>query len=258
MRRWGRWRKRWRYVGAYDERFMLCAASVRIGPVGETFWAVWDRRERSLRERTIPAVPLLRPQVELSGAHVRVRSRAVDVDLTMGEGEAIECACRAGDDAYTWTRKLCGVSAEGTIRIGDVSERFHGTAVDDQSAGYHDRRTSWLWSAGVGQARDGRRLAWNLVTGINDPDQNSERAIWVDGVPVEPGPVSFRGLDAVRFGDGSELTFESEAGRRRTEGVPLLIHSRYEAPFGSFAGRLEGGLELSAGLGVMERHDALW
>ena len=40
----GTWRKRWRYVGAFGEQVMLCAATVRIGPFGQTFWAILDRR----------------------------------------------------------------------------------------------------------------------------------------------------------------------------------------------------------------------
>ena len=89
--------------------------------------------------------------------------------------------------------------------------RVEGFGVDDESAGYQARHTSWHWSAGVGTAADGRALAWNLVEGINDPPERSERAIWVDGVPHEPAPVAFDGLDAVRFADGSRLDFEPAA-----------------------------------------------
>ena len=40
---------------------------------------------------------------------------------------------------------------------------------------------------------DGRSVGWNLVAGINDPPERSERAIWIDGEPFEPGPVEFDG-----------------------------------------------------------------
>ena len=53
------------------------------------------------------------------------------------------------------------------------------------------------------------------------------------------------------------LGFEAEAARERSEGVPFLFGSDYEAPFGSFSGSLPG-VELMSGSGVMERHDALW
>lgn len=258
MRMGGTWRKRWRYVGAYDERFMLCAAAVEIGPGRETFWAVWDREERALRERTRHVVPVLAgPEVSFGESSVSVRSRDVEIQLELGPGEAIECVCPAGRGAYTWTRKLAGASAEGTVRVGSREVSLRGRAVDDRSAGYHARRTSWLWSAGVGEATDGRPVAWNLVSGINDPHTSSERAIWVDGAPTEPGPVAFEGLDSIRFEDGSVLSFEAEASRAHGEGVPFVFRSDYEAPFGSFAGSL-AGIDLAHGAGVMERHDALW
>jgi len=258
MRMGGNWRKRWRYVGAYDERFMLCAAAVEIGPGRETFWALWDREERALRERTRHVIPLLAgPEVSFGPSSVSVRSREVEIDLELGDGQAIECACPAGEGAYTWTRKLAGGSAGGSVRVGSREVQFRGRAVDDRSAGYHARRTSWLWSAGVGEASDGRPVAWNLVSGINDPPTSSERAIWVDGSPAEPGPVTFDGLDSIAFQDGAVLTFEPEAARAHSEGVPHLFGSDYEAPFGTFAGSVEG-IELARGSGVMERHDALW
>ena len=43
LRRGGRWRKRWRYLGVFADELLLCAARVGVGPLGQTFWAVWDR-----------------------------------------------------------------------------------------------------------------------------------------------------------------------------------------------------------------------
>jgi hypothetical protein len=258
LRMGGNWRKRWRYVGAYDERFMLCAAAIEVGPIRQTFWALWDREERALREGTRRVVPVLAgPEVSFDEDSVAVRSREVEIDLELGPGQAIECECPAGDGAFTWTRKLAGASAEGVVRVGSREIPLRGRAVDDRSAGYHARRTSWLWSAGVGEAADGRPVAWNLVSGINDPPTSSERAIWVDGAPTEPAPVRFDGLASIAFESGSVLAFEPEASRAHSEGVLHLVTSDYEAPFGTFAGSLDG-IELASGSGVMERHDALW
>ncbi len=66
-----------------------------------------------------------------------------------------------------------------TARIETPGRRWElsGLGVDDESAGYHQRHTSWFWSAGVGTATDGRALAWNLVEGVNDPAERSERAL---------------------------------------------------------------------------------
>jgi hypothetical protein len=129
--------------------------------------------------------------------------------------------------------------------------------IEDESAGYHPRHTVWSWSAGVGRTKDGRSVGWNLVEGVNDPERNSERAIWVDGEPFEPGSVTFDGLDGVGFEGGERLTFSAEAERSHSERKPFVRYS-YRQPFGVFSGTLPGGLELDSGLGVMEHQDAVW
>ena len=118
------------------------------------------------------------------------------------------------------------------------------------------RHTSWRWSAGVGRAEDGRRLAWNLVEGVNDPPERSERAIWVDGEPNEPAPVRFDGIEGIELADGDRLNFAAESAHARDENF-LLIRSRYRHRFGTFSGAL-AGIPLAEGLGVMEEHDAVW
>ena len=107
---------------------------------------------------------------------------------------------------------------------------------------------------------DGRAVGWNLVAGVNDGERNSERAIWVDGEPFEPGPVVFDpDLGHIDFGaddGGGRLGFEGEAERVAKENLGYLKFS-YRQPFGTFSGSL-AGIELASGLGVMEHHDALW
>jgi hypothetical protein len=130
--------------------------------------------------------------------------------------------------------------------------------VIDDTAGYHARITEWYWSAGVGQGLDGSPLAWNLLSGVNDPAAGSERAVWVAGQPAETAPVSFApDLALIRCEDASELRFEAEAERSRRDNL-LLLSSDYRAPFGTFSGSLPGGIELASGLGVVEHHRARW
>jgi hypothetical protein len=148
------------------------------------------------------------------------------------------------------------VPARGTIEAGGRRWQVDGLAVDDESAGYHARHTSWHWSAGVGRAADGRAVAWNLVDGINDPPTRSERGIWVDGTPREPAPVAFEGLDGIRFGSGETLRFAAESERARNDNL-LVFRSRYRHLFGTFDGSLDG-IELAEGFGVMEEHEAVW
>ncbi len=164
----------------------------------------------------------------------------------------IETVCTSGS-AYAWTRKQGGIRARGTVSIQGEPRRIDAAGVIDDTAAYYERHTAWRWCAGAGRSKDGRAVAWNLVSGVNDPARGSERTIWVDGEPTEPPPCAFASdLSAV---DG--LMFSPEATRERRENL-LLVRSSYRQPFGTFAGELPGGIELADGYGVMEQHDARW
>jgi hypothetical protein len=146
-----------------------------------------------------------------------------------------------------------------------------GAGLVDESAGYHARHTAWRWSAGAGVLDSGDPVAWNLVAGLHDAPQASERTVWVAGEPRELGPVRFGGepaargaapstpldLASVAFAEGGALRFTAEATRARRENLPL-VRSAYEQPFGAFTGGLPGAGRLREGFGVMERHDVVW
>jgi hypothetical protein len=252
-------RKRWRYVGLYSKGLMLCAARAEVGPTGQCFWALWAPSHGLVLDHTS-----LRPgsrEVVLDGPRVTIDAPGVYAELTLEDSAPIESICPSGEgDGWGWTRKRAGIRVSGKVEIPRHSWQFDRLpcGVDDESAGYQARHTSWLWSAGVGRAADGRPLGWNLVEGINDPPENSERAIWLDGDPYEPAPVEFDGLDGVRFAEGSRLDFHPGAERSRDDNF-LLVRSTYRHRFGSFTGSLDGA-ELLGGhaFGVMESHDALW
>jgi Protein of unknown function (DUF2804) len=243
--------KAWRYVGVFGTELMACVASVRVGRARQSFWAVWDRRDGRLYERTA----LGAAGVRLGPGTVSVGAGEVRIELVLEEQPGIECVCHSGD-AYAWTRKQGGIAASGTVTLpGRPPIAVHAAAVVDDTAGYHQRHTRWRWSAGVGHAADGRPVAWNLVEGVNDPPRGSERTVWIDGAPFEPPPVVFDdGLTGV-----GGLRFAPEATRERSERL-LVVSSRYRQPFGSFHGTLPGPepTALADGLGVMEEHDARW
>ena len=255
LRRDGQLRKRWRYVAVFTPELMLCAARAQVGSLGQSFWVLWDRRGRrrfagtSLRPGS-RAVTMDGPAVEIATGELRAR-------LHFGDGAPVESICPSpGGSGWGWTRKRAGIPVTGTVEAGGERWQVDGLGVDDESAGYHQRHTSWHWSAGVGTAADGRALAWNLVEGINDPQQNSERAVWVEGEPHEPAPVRFRDMEAIEFAAGDPLEFAPECERARNENF-LLVRSRYLLRFGTFIGALDA-IPLAEGLGVMEDHNALW
>jgi hypothetical protein len=245
--------KRWRYVGFYGSELSLCVGSVRVGPLRQSFWALWDRRAGELHEHTV----LGSDGVRLAPGQVSVRDGEVQIELRLAEGPGLEVVTPYGR-GYVWTRKQAGIDARGSVAVGHARQELEGPAFIDDWAGYPPRHTAWMWSAGVGTEVGGASVAWNLVVGINDGDRDRERTLWVGSVPREVEPISFApDLSGIAFSDGAELTFACEAVRRRNDDL-LLVRSRYEQPFGTFSGRLAGGVELREAYGVMERHEALW
>ena len=256
--RGGRPLKRWRFVAAFCDELMLCAARAAVGPARSSWWAVWDRHAHTLHEHTqiAPAAPLVGFD---HGGCVRVRDRGVAIDLVIDEGAAIESLNPHGAQ-HVWTRKQAARPVRGRVRLpgGRVIDMAGALAIVDDTAGYHARHTEWWWSAGVGHGPGGEPIGWNLAAGVNDGQQGSERSVWVGGLGHEVEPVSFaRDLGAVSFATGESLRFQAEAQRARHDRL-VLVESQYRQPFGTFAGSLPGAGALEGGLGVMEHHRARW
>jgi Protein of unknown function (DUF2804) len=248
LMRGGRPYKAWTWVGAFGPELMLCAARVRIGGVPVAWWAVWDRASGRMVQRDARG----HGGVEVSPTALRIRGRAVHADLEIGDGAAVEVTSPHGAQEI-WTRKRAGVEARGTVMLRGEPRAVALRAVVDESAGYHARHTAWRWSAGLGRAEDGRRVAWNLVDGVHDAGAASERTLWLDGEPHEVPPQEFA-ADLSRVG---ELRFREWSSRESHLNLGI-VRNRYRQPFGEFSGRLPGGLALAEGYGVMEEHDVLW
>ena len=243
----GRLRKRWRWVGAFCDDVMLCAAIARIGPAKVSWWAIWERQPRILTELT-----------RRRGHRVTMGDGTVAVDdglsqlrlALVPDGQAVETVSPHGGASHIWTRKT-PVRVTGTVRVGDRSREIDARGLVDDSGGYHARDTSWFWSAGIGDA-GGVPVAWNLVTGLHDAPEASERTVWIAGEPHHVAPEPFApDLSAV-----GGLRFTGEATRTHHENL-LVMATDYEQPFGTFAGTLPVAGEIT-GYGVMERHSVRW
>jgi Protein of unknown function (DUF2804) len=239
--------KRWRYVGVYTPELMLCVGEARVGPIPMRWWAV-ALPDGSLRQRTTSG----RGGVHVEPGRARVEAPGATIDIRVDEGDGVETASPTGKH-YIWTRKQACVPVRGTVRFASQEHRIDGAhGFVDESAGYHSRRTSWQWSAGVGTSEDGRAVGWNLVHGVHDSPENSERTLWLDGEPRELAPAAFAadlsGVGALRF---------SEWSAREDHTNLLLFRSDYRQPFGTFEGEV-GGVRLREGYGVMEHHDVRW
>jgi Protein of unknown function (DUF2804) len=218
--------KSWQWVGAFGAELTLCVAQASVGPIGRSWWAVWDGelREGARGVRVLPGRASVRGELDLALAH------GTAIEVTTGPA---------------WTRKT-PLRVTGTV--GGRSIDLPGLL--DESAGRHARRTAWRWAAGAGVAESGADVVFNLVEGLHDGSP-SERRVWVDGVPHEVPYQPFDGLDGV-----GDLRFVTHAVRAKRENY-LVIASDYEQPFGTFEGSLPVAGPLH-GWGVMERHEALW
>jgi hypothetical protein len=240
----GRPLKRWRYVGVYRPDLMLCVGEARVAGLPRRWWAV------ALPDGTLQEGG---GRVELAPGLVRVRASAARLNLALEEGAGVEVASPHGR-RWIWTRKQACVAVRGRLSLKGREWTIAGDdGFVDDSAGYHARETRWRWSAGLGWGEGGERVAWNLVEGVHDAPEASERTVWVDGEPREVGPQPFaRDLSAVgglRFTEWSVRVHDTNR---------LVVRSRYRQPFGTFAGELPGGPRLVSGQGVMEWHDARW
>jgi hypothetical protein len=230
---------------------MFCAGDVRIGPLRQRFWAVATPDGR-VRERT---ALLGSGGVHIDGPRVAVDAPSVRARLVVDEQDGVETLSRHGR-GYIWTRKQGGARVRGLIEVDGQPLQVDLRGMVDDSAGYHARHTVWSWSAGVGSARSGRVLAWNLVAGVHDAPRDSERTLWVDGAATELRPVEFAGDLSAISGHDVDLRFSEWAAREdRTNAI--LLRSSYRQPFGTFTGTI-GGEELVEGYGVMESHDVWW
>ena len=236
--------KRWRYVAVYRPDLMLCVGHARVAGIPQRWWAVAEP-DGSLHEGS--------RGVELTPGRARVRDGEAEIELELDEGEGVEVASRHGR-SYIWTRKQAGLAVRARVAVAGKRWELAGDeGFIDDSAGYHARRTRWRWSAGVGRGEGGEHLAWNLVEGLHDAREASERTLWVDGRPREVEPQRFASdLSAV-----GGLAFRAWSERRERTNR-LLVRSDYRQPFGAFSGELPGGIRLAAGYGVMEWHDVLW
>ena len=217
--------KRWRYVGAYGPEVMACVGDAHIGPFRQRFWAVCEPGRPVVARTTLG-----RGGVSIEGSHARVDTRDVRIDLTVEEDGGVETVHASGS-AYVWTRKQAGVPVRGQVKVNDRSFTLDCLGAVDDTAGYHQRHTTWSWSAGVGRTAGGERVGWNLVTGVNDGPVESERCVWINGTPGEVGPVEFADdLSRVSFSEGGALDFVSWGAREDRTNL-LVLRSAYLRDF---------------------------
>ena len=246
---------------------MACAAIVQIGPARQSFWALYCARRSELRERTrlLPR----RGAVELTAAR---RHRGFPP-----RPGACACATAASRSICSWRNRrasrrsartaAAGVDAQAGRRRGARHARARRRAAAADRGARGDRRHRRLPRAPHRVVVDRRRrrgartaspLAWNLVSGVNDPPSGSERAVWVAGRRARPRRSASRRTSRASAARTARSCTSTPRPSAAASDNLLLVRSDYRAPFGSFSGTLPGGIALAHGLGVVEHHRARW
>ena len=165
---------------------------------------------------------------------------------------------RRGRDGVSERRQLDldakqgGVEVTGERRVGRPEFDVAAEGIVDESAGYHERHTSWRWSAESAAAPAASGWPGTWWRACTTPRATaSARSGWTAS-RTRRGRAFAADLSAV----GRAALREWSAREDHTN--LLLFRSDYRQPFGTFRGRLPGGPELAEGYGVMESHDVRW
>ena len=261
VRRGGRPLKRWRYVGVLRRGADgVRRRSRRSARVPQSWWAVWDRGDGSLRERTRLRPPARGVRFGAGRPRARCATAASASTSRSTRGPASRRWPARRRRGCVWTRKQAGIAARGSVPLDERACAVDGARRRRRHRRLPRRATpSGAGRRASGAPPTGRSLAWNLVSGVNDPPHGSERTVWVDGAPHEVGPVRLRRrpLGGRAPPTAADLASAPRPTRERHDEL-LLVRSDYRQPFGTFSGVLPGGAALAEGFGVMEDHRARW
>ena len=257
MRRDGHWRKRWRYVGAFGDELLLCAARINVGPLGQTFWAIWDRTERRLWERTATLMPGARGDVWTEGRegdglvlHSADEGSVVRIEAKHprgGRGSRVPALRHreVGRGGLPDQRRPVRLDAKARGRARRVRRPDRRGAASRPRPGAS--RTSPRATTRTTRSGAGRPVSARPPTGDRSAGTSSAASTIRPSSPSaasgstasrpSPGRSSFDGLEAIRFDEGSRLDFAGECERhaggeplRRPLHVPTAAWARSRGP----------------------------
>jgi hypothetical protein len=287
------------FIGVLSERFILGCAIADVKYISNAFVYLYDRStgefdEISLLQALGRGTRLSRFPDEGSSqfrqrgylfsieAHPQPRSRRllvetrdkIRIDITVTEPDRFQplsICTRAGYNGWVYTQKATALAVDGRIdwkgRCFTI-DPVTCTGSYDWSAGYMRRETAWNWGSLSGFAANGKRIGFNLASGVNETGF-TENGFWVDGQLHLVGPVHFH-FDRLNRLSTWQMTsvdkrvqvrFEPEG--QRTEKInAVLMASNFTQLYGRYYGTLTtlGGqrIELTGQPGFAEDHFARW
>jgi hypothetical protein len=283
-------KKRWQYLGVFDERIVAGVAVVHLSYIGSTFAYVYDRQTRRLKEinlidpgagktvfsknsisgtSSLKTVSIENGESNVIDVDAKGLKMKVQVDTPAGGFNPLAICVRNGLHGFNYTHKAAGLVAKGYVEVDgeryDLGENALG--VFDWTAGCAAKVTFWNWASAAGRLPDGRICGINFVSGINDMSF-TENVVWVDGVPTKVDVAHFDydsdnilGPWKITSNDGKvDLLFSPEGERRENQNFGVIA-SKFRQPFGSFSGTIKTEKEelaVDSVYGFVEEHFVRW
>jgi Domain of unknown function (DUF2804), C-terminal/Domain of unknown function (DUF2804), N-terminal len=265
-------KKRWQYVGVFDENLVAGAAVVDLSYMGNAFAFVYLREQKRQVEMDLLdpgarkvafAANSMEGACSLEGSagqvridvdpgemkrnlHVQAQGFSIDLEVDESGFDPIAVCARVGLHGFNYTHKAAGLPAKGKVVVnGNAIELSkNALAVLDWTTGCPPYLTHWNWASAAGKVSGGAIAGINLVSGINE-SAYTENAIWVDGkvekvdiVHFDYDPDDIMTPWKIVSNDGKvDLTFHPEGERSQSQNY-LVVVSRFRQPFGRYEGTL--------------------
>jgi len=286
--------KRWEYFGVYNEEIIWGAAMINLGYLSTAFTYVFDRARCKMYqyEKLLPGgdkvafsgssqigiINIEHGDFKMSFRHTET-AKEIDIvikdklsaEITMENSTApLIYVGRVGLKGFNYTHKEAGIAVSGNIKLGEreweLSPR-NSSGVMDYTLGQLPRCIFWNWAAGGGLDKNGNRLGFNLVQGINETG-NTENAIWINDRQIKVDLTNFA-YDDLRTNEAWHLTSADgkidlnffPEGERSADKNYGFVASAFKQLFGSFQGEISDGektYELEKVVGFTEEHFAKW
>lgn len=221
--------KEWDYYLIQDDEFALAMTIDDNGYMGQQSASWIDLGQRTQQTTAVMnAFPLGRmamPPDSRQGT-TRFASKRVEMSFeVLGERRRLQCRFarfRGGDElsvdvelfdeprdsmtiaipfagaprAFYYNRKIIGMRAEGTVRLGEFEHEFRpdgpraAFGLLDWGRGVWTYDNTWYWGAASGLV-DGRVVGFNIGEGFGDTSAATENIVFVDGVGHKLSEVHF-------------------------------------------------------------------
>lgn len=287
--------KRWQFVGAIDNDFVVGAAVAHLHYLGTGFAYAYDRKTGKIIEKNIKS-PLaggtIFSQSPMVGdTKIGKKTKAIVMNNDPGAGHrtlkvdfgpdlrmefdyqeigtGVTTVSRQAMYGFSHTYKSAGLPAKGKITVNGSEHELGSEALAllDWSSATPPRVTAWNWAAGVGRDNKGRTLGINFGTGLITAGI-TQNAVWVQGKPKMIGGVEFDynqkdilGTPWRLYSTDEAVDLEFKPDQERFEDVNFgFAASCLHQPFGTFSGTIRlDNTKLDVELfGFCEEHYAKW